>query len=54
MFRGNNTATVDDKGRLKIPTAFKDILDEKYGHDFFVTSLDEHGPRLPASRMDQG
>jgi MraZ protein len=40
MFRGNNPATVDDKGRLKIPTAFKVLLDEKYGQDFFVTSLD--------------
>jgi len=40
MFRGNNPATVDDKGRLKIPTAFKAELDEKYGKDFFVTSLD--------------
>jgi MraZ protein len=40
MFRGNNPATVDEKGRLKIPTAFKTILDEQYGQDFFVTSLD--------------
>jgi MraZ protein len=40
MFRGNNPATVDDKGRLKIPTAFKADLDEKYGQDFFVTSVD--------------
>jgi MraZ protein len=42
MFRGNNPASVDDKGRLKIPTAFKALLDEKYGQDldFFVTSLD--------------
>jgi MraZ protein len=40
MFRGNNPATVDDKGRLKIPTAFKAELDEKYGQDFYVTSLD--------------
>ena len=40
MFRGNNPATVDEKGRLKIPTAFKTEIDEKYGHDFFVTSLD--------------
>ena len=40
MFRGNNPATVDEKGRLKIPSAFKAELDEKYGQDFFVTSLD--------------
>jgi MraZ protein len=48
MFRGHNTATVDEKGRLKIPTTFKDILDEKYGHhlDFFVTSLDGDSVRI--------
>ena len=42
MLRGNITATVDDKGRLKIPTAFKADLDKAYGQDvdFFVTSLD--------------
>jgi len=46
MFRGNNPATVDDKGRLKIPTAFKALLDEKYGQDFFVTSLDGKSARI--------
>ena len=46
MFRGNNPATVDDKGRLKIPTAFKAILDEKYGQEFFVTSLDGRSVRV--------
>ena len=39
-FRGNYTATVDEAGRLKIPTHFKDLLDEHYGVFFFVTSLD--------------
>jgi MraZ protein len=46
MFRGNNPATVDDKGRLKIPTAFKALLDEKYGQEFFVTSLDGRAVRV--------
>jgi len=46
MFRGNNPATVDDKGRLKIPTAFKTLLDEKYGQEFFVTSLDGRSVRV--------
>lgn len=40
MLRGNYPATVDSKGRLKIPTAFKAFLDEKYGRDYYVTSLD--------------
>src|ERR1700693_3701591 len=40
MLRGNYPATIDVKGRLKIPTAFKQYLDEKFGPDFYVTSLD--------------
>ena len=46
MFRGNNPASVDEKGRLKIPTAFKALLDEKYGQEFFVTSLDGQSVRI--------
>lgn len=40
MLRGNYPATVDGKGRLKIPTAFKAFLDENYGPDYYLTSLD--------------
>jgi len=40
MLRGNFPATVDNKGRLKIPAAFKTYLDENYGTEFYVTSLD--------------
>ncbi len=39
MLRGRHAATVDAKGRLKMPTAFKTIVEEKYGPDFYVTSL---------------
>lgn len=40
MLRGNYPTTVDAKGRLKIPTAFKSYVEENYGPDFYVTSLD--------------
>ena len=40
MLRGNYPATVDGKGRLKIPTGFKAYLDENFGQDFYLTSLD--------------
>jgi MraZ protein len=43
MFRGSAPATVDDKGRLKIPTDFRRQLDERYGAEVFVTSV--HGDR---------
>jgi MraZ protein len=37
MFRGNQTATVDDKGRVKVPAEFIGEL-RKSGTKFFVTS----------------
>jgi transcriptional regulator MraZ len=40
MFRGNHPTRVDDKGRLKIPAEFKRVIDEKYGTQFYITSLD--------------
>jgi MraZ protein len=40
MFRGNHPTRVDEKGRLKIPAEFKRLIDEKYGTQFYITSLD--------------
>ena len=40
MFRGNHPAKVDDKGRLKIPGAFKDLLDSANVTEFYITSTD--------------
>lgn len=39
MLRGNYTAKIDLKGRLKIPTAFRRYIEEKYGTQVYVTSL---------------
>ena len=39
MFRGNAPARIDDKGRLKVPNAFRSVLESKYGRELFVTSL---------------
>ena len=41
MLYGNYPAAVDVKGRLKVPTALRPFLDESYGPDFFVTSVDD-------------
>jgi MraZ protein len=46
MLRGSYPATVDSKGRLKIPTAFKTFLEENYGMDFYMTSLDGQCVRI--------
>lgn len=40
MFRGNHPARIDDKGRLKVPAAYKSRVDEIYGAEFFITSVD--------------
>src|SRR5258708_38787549 len=40
MFRGNHPTRVDEKGRLKVPSEFKRVIDEKYGTQFYITSLD--------------
>jgi MraZ protein len=39
VFRGNAPARIDDKGRLKVPNAFKSFLESKYGRELFLTSL---------------
>jgi len=40
MFRGNHPTRVDEKGRLKVPAEFKRLIDEKYGTEFYITSVD--------------
>ena len=37
--RGNASARIDDKGRLKVPTIFRGLVHEQTGPDIFVTSL---------------
>ena len=39
-FRGNQTARIDDKGRLKLPSVFKDLLDSEAVTRFFITTTD--------------
>ena len=39
MLRGNSLAKLDEKGRLKLPAAFRALLEPKFGTEFFVTSL---------------
>ncbi|HEV2214312.1 MAG TPA: division/cell wall cluster transcriptional repressor MraZ [Terracidiphilus sp.] len=40
MFRGNHPAKVDEKGRLKLPSAFKQLVDAANVTQFYVTSPD--------------
>jgi MraZ protein len=40
MFRGNHPAKVDEKGRLKLPAAFKQLVDAQHVTQFYITSTD--------------
>jgi MraZ protein len=40
MFRGNHPAKVDEKGRLKVPAAFKQLLEAQNDDQFYITSPD--------------
>ena len=40
VLMGHAPARVDDKGRLKIPADFRKLIEEKYGTDCFITSVD--------------
>lgn len=46
MLRGNYSAKIDDKGRLKLPTAFRDAVAEAHGTALFVTSLSGESVRI--------
>jgi MraZ protein len=39
VLRGNYAAKIDDKGRLKIPNAFRALVEGQHGKELFVTSL---------------
>jgi len=39
ILRGNHAAKIDDKGRLKIPNAFRAVIQAQHGAELFVTSL---------------
>jgi len=48
VLMGHASARVDDKGRLKIPADFRKLIEEKYGSDCFITSIDgDHAMLYP-------
>lgn len=46
VFRGNHPAKVDPKGRLKMPAAFKLLVDAQYVVQFYVTSTDGESAQI--------
>ena len=43
-FRGSAPARLDEKGRLKVPSLFRQQIEEAFGPELFVTSL--HGKEV--------
>jgi MraZ protein len=46
VIRGNHAAKIDDKGRLKIPNAFRSLIEGQHGAEVFVTSLTGESVRI--------
>jgi transcriptional regulator MraZ len=46
VLRGNSPARIDDRGRLKVPSAFRALIQQEYGRNVFVTSLTGESVRV--------
>jgi MraZ protein len=46
VLRGNYAAKIDDKARLKIPNAFRSLIEKAHGGEVFVTSLTGESVRI--------
>lgn len=40
VFMGHAPAKVDEKGRIKVPNAFRKVIEQQYGSDCFITSFE--------------
>ena len=40
VLMGHAPAKIDEKGRLKVPSNFRKIIEDRYGLDLFITSTD--------------
>ncbi len=46
MLRGTYPAKIDDKGRLKIPNAFRSLVEDQHGAGLYVTSITGESVRV--------
>jgi MraZ protein len=46
VLRGNSPARIDDRGRLKVPAAFRAVNQQEHGRNLFVTSLTGESVRV--------
>ena len=40
MLKGKHITTLDKSGRVRLPSSFRKLIEDKYGKEVFVTSLD--------------
>jgi len=53
MFKGQSITTMDKWGRVRIPDILRKAIEERYGRDVFVTSLDDESVMVfPMSEWD--
>ncbi len=52
MFRGRYEHTIDGKGRLSIPSRFREILSEKYSETLILTNFDRCLVAYPREEWD--
>jgi MraZ protein len=46
VLRGNYSAKIDDKGRLKIPNAFRALVEDQHGAGLYLTSVTGESVRI--------
>jgi MraZ protein len=46
VLRGSYSARIDDKGRLKLPAAFKSLVEEQHGAELYATSVSGESIRI--------
>jgi MraZ protein len=46
VLRGSFSARIDEKGRLKVPNAFRALIQDEYGSALFVTSVSGESVRV--------
>ena len=44
--RGSSATRIDEKGRLKVPTVFRGVIQDQHGPDVFVTSVTGESVRI--------
>ncbi|MDQ6989637.1 MAG: division/cell wall cluster transcriptional repressor MraZ [Mariprofundaceae bacterium] len=53
MFQGEYTNNMDDKGRINIPAAYREVLQNRYNEQTFIVARDAQSPCLRAYPLQE-